>query len=262
MHHRAARRRTPAVADRPHCVAVTMQRRSSSTASGTPSTVTPLGSLAPPGSMPSAARPLTGRSRVVAPAVSSAPSTANSPGPVRARHAAPSVRTVYVRLPSRRLARTCGPGPPGGAGHQHAGSPVDGVLCGGAAACTGVGREYHRVGPGQQLCDITGRGCLQVADGSSGADLVHIGGVGRVPDQPCGLVAALSQQALQQERDLPVPARDHYARAASLLTGITGRRDADASGPAPIGKGLLAHRTPGSRAGLQGDLGIKQTIGH
>jgi hypothetical protein len=28
-----------------------------------------------------------------------------------------------------------------------------------------------------------------------------------------------------------VPARDHDARAARLLTGITGRRDDDASGP-------------------------------
>jgi hypothetical protein len=28
------------------------------------------------------------------------------------------------------------------------------------------------------------------------------------------------------------------------------------AGRAPTGKGLLAHRAPGSRAGLQGDLGI------
>jgi len=234
-----------------------MQRRISLTASGTPSTVTPLGSSAPPGSMPSAARPLTGRSRVVTSAVSSAPSTANSPGLVRARHAAPSVRTVYVRLPSRRPARTCRPGPPGGAGHQHAGSPVDGVLAAGAAARTSAGREYHHVGPGQQLCDITGRGCLQVADGSFGAGLVHIGGVDRVPDQPCGLVAALGQEALQQERDLPVPARDHDARAASLLTGITGRRDDAASGPCTDRQRHPGHRAPVSRAGSQGDLSLK-----
>ena len=31
----------------------------------------------------------------------------------------------------------------------------------------------------------------------------HIGDVGRVPDQPYGPVAALSQEALQQERDRP-----------------------------------------------------------
>jgi hypothetical protein len=86
---------------------------------------------------------------------------------------------------------------------------------------------------------------------------VHIGGVGRVPDQPCGLVAALSREALQQERDLPVPARDHEARAASLHTGITGRRDDAASGPCTDRQGPPGHRAPDSRAGSQGDLGIK-----
>jgi len=33
------------------------------------------------------------------------------------------------------------------------------------------------------------------------------------------LVAALDQEALHQQGDLPVPARDHYAHAATLLTG-------------------------------------------
>jgi hypothetical protein len=37
--------------------------------------------------------------------------------------------------------------------------------------------------------------------------------VGPIPDQPYGLVTALREEALQQERDLPVPARDHYAHA-------------------------------------------------
>src|SRR5580700_6111219 len=55
--------------------------------------------------------------------------------------------------------------------------------------------------------------------------------MGRVPDQPYGLVAALGEEALQQECDLAVPARDHYAHAASLLTGIIGRGDDVASGP-------------------------------
>jgi hypothetical protein len=47
--------------------------------------------------------------------------------------------------------------------------------------------------------------------------------VGRVSDQPGGLVTALRQEALQQVRDLPVPARDHYAHTATLHTGFTGR---------------------------------------
>jgi SEC-C motif-containing protein len=50
-----------------------------------------------------------------------------------------------------------------------------------------------------------------------GAGRADISGMGRVPDQPDHLVAALGQQAFQQERDLPVPARDHYTHAASLL---------------------------------------------
>jgi hypothetical protein len=41
----------------------------------------------------------------------------------------------------------------------------------------------------------------------------------RVPDQPDGLVPALSQQPLQQQRDLPVPARYHHPHAATLLSG-------------------------------------------
>jgi len=53
--------------------------------------------------------------------------------------------------------------------------------------------------------------------------------LGGVADQPYGLVAALGEEALQQERDLPVPARDHYAHAASLRTGIIGRSDGGAS---------------------------------
>jgi hypothetical protein len=43
--------------------------------------------------------------------------------------------------------------------------------------------------------------------------------VGRVPDQPDGLIAAFGQEALQQQRDLPVPARNHYPHATTLLTG-------------------------------------------
>jgi hypothetical protein len=120
----------------------------------------------------------------------------------------------------RRSART--PGSLGGVGHQHAGSPVDGVLAQGATAGTSAGREYHRVSPGQQHRDIAGRGRLQIADDSLRTSLLHIGDVGRVPDQPCGLVTALGEEALQQERDLPTPARDHYAHAVSLVTGIIG----------------------------------------
>src|SRR5215469_13340288 len=42
--------------------------------------------------------------------------------------------------------------------------------------------------------------------------------MGRVSDHPYGLVAAAGEQALQQECDLPMPARDHYTHAASLRT--------------------------------------------
>src|SRR5262245_15132782 len=68
------------------------------------------------------------------------------------------------------------------------------------------------------------RGGLQVADDGFGASVLHVNGVDRVPDQPDGLVAALRQEALQQQRDLPVPARDHYPHAATLLTWRPARR--------------------------------------
>jgi len=87
--------------------------------------------------------------------------------------------------------------------------PVDGVLAQGATARAGSGRDYHHISPGQQHRDISGQGRLQVTDESLGAGLVYISDLGRVPDQPDGLVAAPGQEALQQERDLPVPARDH-----------------------------------------------------
>jgi len=57
--------------------------------------------------------------------------------------------------------------------------------------------------------------------------------VGRVPDQPYGLVAALGQEALEQERDLPVPAGDHYSHSATLLTGLTGRAMTSSAGRCP-----------------------------
>jgi hypothetical protein len=53
--------------------------------------------------------------------------------------------------------------------------------------------------------------------------------VGRVPDQPNRLVTALSEETLQQKRDLPVPARDYYTHAASLLTQIIGKNDGGAT---------------------------------
>ena len=72
-------------------------------------------------------------------------------------------------------------------------------------------------------------------------------------DQPYGRVAALGQQALEQERDLPVPARDHYAHAVSLLAGITGRSDDVASGPCCDPQGTAPtrrRRLPGSAGGV------------
>ena len=76
-------------------------------------------------------------------------------------------------------------------------------------------------GPGQQQRDILGRGRLQIADHRFGAGLLHIGDVSGVSDQPDGPITAPGQQALQQQRNLPVPARDHHTHAASLRTGIT-----------------------------------------
>jgi hypothetical protein len=51
--------------------------------------------------------------------------------------------------------------------------------------------------------------------------------MGRIPDQPDRLVAALSQETFQQERNLPVPARDHYPHPASLLNGPNEVRSPD-----------------------------------
>jgi hypothetical protein len=110
------------------------------------------------------------------------------------------------------------PGPLGGVGHQHRGSPVDRVLARRATARPSVGRKYHCVSPRQQHRDIIGRRRLQIADDSLGADPLHIGGVRRVPDQPDGLITAIGEETLQQQRDLPVAAGDYYAPAASLLT--------------------------------------------
>jgi hypothetical protein len=79
----------------PHCVAVTMQRRSSSTASGAPSTDTPLRSVVTSRFHTQRRTASAGPLTVTSATPSSAPSsTANSPGPVRTRHAAPPVRTV------------------------------------------------------------------------------------------------------------------------------------------------------------------------
>ena len=51
------------------------------------------------------------------------------------------------------------------------------------------------------------------------ARLLQVAGLGRVPDQPDALVAALGEEAFQQECDLPMSARDHNAHGASLLMG-------------------------------------------
>jgi hypothetical protein len=67
---------------------------------------------------------------------------------------------------------------------------------------------------------------------------LHLSDVGRVPDQPDGLVAALGQQALEQERDLAVPTRDHHAHAASLLAGSRVKAATPPAGRAVIIKGL------------------------
>src|SRR5215831_17961930 len=142
------------------------------------------------------------------------------------------------------------PGPLGGAGHQHGGTPVDGVLAWGAAARTGAGSKYHRARPGQQPGDIISRGRLQITDHSFGTGVLHIGDVSRVPDQPHGLVTPSGQEALQQQRDLPVPARDHYAHAASLRTGITSRRRIEWNVPIEMDDGVTL-RSPGLWPGYQ-----------
>ena len=114
---------------------------------------------------------------------------------------------------------------------------MNGVLAGGAAARTSAGREYHRGRPGQQYRDILGRGRLQVADHRVGTGLLHLGGLGRVPDQPGHLIAPPGQEPLGQQRNLPVPTRDHYShtphptyRRSSMAPGggwHEGQRDDD-----------------------------------
>jgi len=47
-----------------------------------------------------------------------------------------------------------------------------------------------------------------------------------------------------------VPARDHYAHAASLLTGIIGRSDNGAAGRAAIAKGLMARQAEQTTAAV------------
>ena len=111
---------------------------------------------------------------------------------------------------------------------------MDGVLAGGAAARTSTGREDHRVRPGQQGRGIFCRGGLQVADHSFGPGLLHIGGLGRVPDQPGHLIAPPGQEPLGQQRNLPVPTRDHYShtphptyrRSPMVAGGGTGSKPA------------------------------------
>jgi hypothetical protein len=76
-----------------------------------------------------------------------------------------------------------------------------------------------------------------VSPGQEG--LPDVGGVRRVPDQAHGLITAPGQEVFQQQRDLPVPTRDYHAHAASLRTGITGRRH-DTPRRAAIGRDLLA----------------------
>jgi hypothetical protein len=75
--------------------------------------------------------------------------------------------------------------------------------------------------------------------------------VGRVPDQPDGVVAALGEQALQQERDLPVAARGHYAHAVSLLSGIIGGSRDISSGRCCDRQGPLGPPEARQRSGLQ-----------
>jgi hypothetical protein len=43
--------------------------------------------------------------------------------------------------------------------------------------------------------------------------LPDIGGMCRIPDQAHGLITAPGQEALEQQRNLPVPARDHHTHA-------------------------------------------------
>ena len=159
---------------------------------------------------------------------------------------------------------------------RHGGRPVDGILPGGAAARPGAGREHHRVSPGKQPRDLTGRGRLQVADDRFGAGLAHLGHLGRVPDQPHGLIAPPGQEPLKQERDLPVPARDHDAHAAgrvrdAIATLPSGQRDAvllsylqglshreaaaELGTKAPTRLALIGSAENGAPAGQQLDVG-------
>ena len=70
--------------------------------------------------------------------------------------------------------------------------------------------------------------------------------VGRVPDQPYGLVATLGEEALQQQRDLSMPARYHYAHAASLLIETIAEA---ATAPAAVLRSSNAAQSPKAQQG-------------
>ncbi len=76
----------------------------------------------------------------------------------------------------------------------------------GAAARPGARGEHHRVGALHEAAQV-GLG-LQVADHGLGPHALQVGGVVGVADQAAGAVAALGQQPLEVERDLPMASGD------------------------------------------------------
>jgi len=68
--------------------------------------------------------------------------------------------------------------------------------------------------------------------------------MGRVPDQPHGLVTAPGEQALQQQRDLAVAASDDNAHAASLPAGEPAKRAAGETGSRPTGQPADGDKSP------------------
>ena len=89
-------------------------------------------------------------------------------------------------------------------------------LRGSAAARPGAGGEHHRVGARELRGQFVDGGGLQVADHGPRTGRLDVVDVVRVADQPDDLVAALGQQPLQQQRDLPVSTRDHHAHAVTV----------------------------------------------
>ena len=112
----------------------------------------------------------------------------------------------------------------GGVGQQDRGVAVDGLLARRAAARDPrprrTRRRRRRAGVRRPPSN---RGALQIHDNRFGARRFEVGGLRRVADESGDGVAALREQALEDQRDLSVSARDDDAHALPLPVGAQRR---------------------------------------